>query len=294
MLSVDSFFDNNFINKDDVFILDHDDQYAENFGKQWKKYLYTQIDSKNNFKISHNYISELLFNDFKYITDKKIFEIGSGAGRFTEILSKYSKEIYTIDLSKSIFYNVEKNNPNVCRIKGNFFNLKPKGKFDVIICRGVLQHTPYPMIYLQKLFEFCKDNGVVIFDIYSLPKLGKLHPKYFFWRPLFKKFVKYENFEIFLNKNIKKLLKIKRFLKTIFFKSNFISDSIIPIYDYNGKIDLNESQLEEWAILDTLDGMYAVYDFPQKNSKIVNFLKSNNKTILKNNKNKNYFIVKNS
>ena len=48
MLSVDSFFDNNFINKDDVFILDHDDQYAENFGTQWKKYLYTQIDSKND------------------------------------------------------------------------------------------------------------------------------------------------------------------------------------------------------------------------------------------------------
>ena len=227
MLSVDLFFDNNFTIKNNVFILDNDDQYAENFGKQWKKYLFTQIDSKNNFKISQNYINDLLFNNFKYIENKKIFEIGSGAGRFTEILTKYSKNICTIDLSKAIFYNVERNNPNVCRIKGNYFNLISKNKFDVIICRGVLQHTPNPNKYLLKLFEFCKKDGLVIFDIYSLPKIGKLHPKYFFWRPIIKNFIKYESLESFLTKNIKTLLRVKRFIKKLCLNSDFLSDAII-------------------------------------------------------------------
>ena len=294
MLSVDLFFDNNFTIKNNVFILDDDDQYAENFGKQWKKYLFTQIDSKNDFKISHNYINDLLFNNFKYIENKNIFEIGSGAGRFTEILTKYSKNVCTIDLSKAIFYNVEKSNPNVSRIKGNYFNLISKEKFDVIICRGVLQHTPNPIQYLLKLFEFCKKDGLVIFDIYSSPKLGKFHPKYFFWRPLIKNFIKYENLESFLTKNIKFLLKSKRLIKKLCFNSDLLSDAIIPVYDYINKIELRSDQLEEWAILDTLDGMYAFYDYPQRNSMIVKHLISKNKTIIKNNKRKNYFIVKNT
>ena len=122
-----------------------------------------------------------------------------------------------------------------------------------------------------------------------MPKLGLFHPKYLIWRPLIQNLITFDNYEIFLNKNIKILLKIKRFVKLLFFKSNFISDLLIPVWDYKGKYHLNEDQLENWAILDTLDGLYAKYDKPYSYKKIKNILKLNNIIILKDNKNKNYF-----
>ena len=87
-------------------------------------------------------------------------------------------------------------------------------------------------------------------------------------------------------------MKIKRFIKSIFFNSDFISDSIIPIWDYKSKIDLSEEQLKEWAILDTLDGIYAKYDTPKNHNQVLNILNDNNIKLLKSDKDKNFFKTK--
>ena len=287
------FFENKFKIENDVHVLNNNDDYSANFGKQWKKYTNTQIDSINNFKISYNLINDLFFNNMKLMNDKNILEIGSGAGRFTEIIIDKAKSCTTVDMSAAIFYNVSKSSTKLTRIKANFIDLKPKKKFDIVICRGVLQHTPDPYKYLEKLFDFIDNNGVVVFDIYSMPKIKLLHPKYLIWRPLFLNFIKYSRTEIFLNKNISLLLRIKRFIKKILFNSSFLSDCIMPIWDYKDKIELNEKQLQQWSILDTLDGLYAKYDKPKTNKSILNFLFKKNKKIINNNTKKNYFIVSN-
>ena len=47
------YFKNNFIkDKDNIHVLDKEDSYVENFGKQWRDYKYVQIDSFNNFPFS--------------------------------------------------------------------------------------------------------------------------------------------------------------------------------------------------------------------------------------------------
>ena len=57
------FFKNDFSKiKDQVYIINNEDDYTRNFGKQWKKYRDVQIDSLNNFDISKNYLENLLFN----------------------------------------------------------------------------------------------------------------------------------------------------------------------------------------------------------------------------------------
>ncbi len=287
------FFENQF-NKygSNIYILDKNDEYVDNFGKQWRDYRDVQIDSKNDFDISKNYLEEMVFNNIDILKDKTILEVGSGAGRFTEHLSKYSKECVSLDLSSAIYYNVSKNKINTRFIKADFNKLISEKKFDIVFCRGVLQHTPQPLNSLLKLHSFVNQNGYVFFDIYKMPKIGYLHPKYFFWRPLIKKFIKYETFENFLKKRIKFLLNIKRFVKLICFKSDFLSDCIIPIWDYKGKLKISDLKLEMWSIMDTLDGIYAKYDFPQKNKKIINFLISNNIKIVNNNKEKNIFQTK--
>ncbi|MAV82974.1 MAG: hypothetical protein CMI90_05895 [Pelagibacteraceae bacterium] len=279
-------------NEDNIYILDKNDEYVDNFGKQWRDYRDVQLDSKNNFKISRDYLNEMLFYNDGILNDKTILEIGSGAGRFTEYLSKYAKECISIDLSSAIYHNVSKNKKNLKLIKADFNKLIPNKKFDIIFCRGVLQHTPNPLNSLLKIHSFVKQNGYVFFDIYKMPKIGYFHPKYIIWRPLIKTFIKYETFESFLKKRIKILLKIKRFIKILLFNSNFLSDCIMPIWDYKGKLDISKSKLEMWSIMDTLDGLYAKYDYPQSNNKIKKFLLANNIIILKNNKYINIFQTK--
>ena len=85
---IENYFKNNYIFKDGVHIVDAEDSYTENFGKQWKKYNFVQIDSKNNFNISENFLNKLLFNKPEILKDKTVLEIGCGAGRFTEHILK--------------------------------------------------------------------------------------------------------------------------------------------------------------------------------------------------------------
>tara|TARA_Y100001970_G_scaffold294197_1_gene448313 strand:- start:486 stop:1373 length:888 start_codon:yes stop_codon:yes gene_type:complete len=287
------YFDNSFIKDNDgILILDKKDSYTENFGKQWRDYRDIQIDSLNNFDVSRNYLNDMFFNKPERIENKKILEIGSGAGRFTEHLIKKAKICVSVDLSSSIFYNVSKNKENLILIKADFNKLIIKEKFDIVFCRGVLQHTPNPFESILNIHSFVKDGGEVFFDIYKMPKIGYLHPKYFLWRPLIKKFIKYETFEKFLHKNIILLLFLKKIIKIITFKSNFISDSIIPLWDYTGMINIDKNKLKLWSIMDTLDGIYAKYDFPQRTNKIISFLKKNNFKIVNINRKKNIFNTK--
>ena len=290
MIEPNLFFHNSFeVTKEKIYILSSNDNYASNFGKQWKKYKNIQIDSINNFDISKNFLEEILFNDLKILKNKNVLEIGCGAGRFTEHIVKYAKLCVSVDLSSSIFYNVAKTSKNLILIKSDLMHLLPNKKFDIVICRGVLQHTPDPLKSIIKLYDFIDNHGKVYFDIYPMPKIGFFHPKYFFWRPLIKLLYKYEDFEILLEKRIKILLKIKRKIKIIFFNSDFISDTLIPIWDYKNKIILHNSVLEKWSILDTLDGIYAKFDKPQRFTKIKKFLKKNNIKIINYKKKKNIF-----
>ena len=285
------FFQNEFNNDNGVHIIEKSDSYTKNFGKQWEKYNSVQIDSVNNFDISENFLKNILFNDLEYLKNKNILEIGCGAGRFTEHIVKYSKLCISVDMSSAIFHNVAKNSKNLILVKSDFTKLLSKKKFDIVICRGVLQHTPNPLISIKKLHEFIDIKGEIFFDIYPMPKIGYLHPKYLFWRPFISYFFKYEQFENYLHRNIEMLLRFKRYLKKIT-KSNFISDSIIPIWDYDKRIKLSKKQLMEWSILDTLDGIYAKYDKPKSNKQVKKFLKKENLNLIKTNLLDNIFHTK--
>ena len=293
-MDFNSLFENQNCDKNrGVYILDKDDNYVSNFGKQWADFKYVQIDSFNHNKISERFLKRILFNEINFLKGKKVLEIGCGAGRFTEYIVKYAEICVSVDLSSAIFVNVAKDSPNLMLIKADFENLVANNKFDIVICRGVLQHTPFPFRSIEKLHTFVNDKGKVYFDIYKKPKIGILHPKYLIWRPLTKLFLSYNKTKIFLEKNIKNILFFKRLIKKIFFNSKFISDSIVPVWDYKNIIDLNEEQLEKWAILDTLDGLFAKYDYPQSYKKILKFINGKNYKLLNSCEKNNIFETKN-
>jgi len=291
-MTIENFFSNKFNQKDGVYIFNDEDKYTGNFSEQWIDFNHVQVDSFNKTSISRDYLDELTFNGINNLKGKKVLEIGCGAGRFTEYIVKYAKLCVSVDLSKSIFYNVAKDNTNLILIKSDFLELITKDKFDVVICRGVLQHTPNPNKSIVKLFDFINNDGLVFFDYYKKPKIGLFHPKYFFWRPLITSLFTYDSFKIFLQKNISLLINIKKIIRILTFNSNFISDTFVPLWDFReNRYVLNKELFNNWTILDTLDGIFAKYDYPKKNSEIIKVLNENNYLILENDNFKNYFKV---
>ncbi len=267
--------------------------YARNFGYQWRDFSRTQIDQYNKSRISKKFIDNITFHEIKSFKDKLVLEIGCGPGRFSEYLQKYSKKLFLVDLSDAIFYNHYKSKKNVIAVKDNFSNLfKLKIKFDVIVCRGVLQHTPKPLESIIQMKKLLNKSGHIYFDIYKPPMLGPLNSKYL-WRHIIKIFnVSYDNLFNFLSKNCKSFLYYRRKLNNFFnLNLNFLWDYIFPIYDYKGKLPLNNKQLEEWAIMDTLDGLLAKYDKPYDYKAISYFLKNKSIKIKKFNEKLNCYKI---
>ena len=266
----------NFILNKDIFCAQNEIEYTQNFGKQWKDFSKTQIDEFNNFSISKELLDGLVFNEYNNLRDKVILEIGCGSGRFTQYLSKIAKLLVTNDMSDAIFYNQYLSRPNVIGIKSDFNKIKKLNiKFDIIICRGVLQHTPNPYNSILSLYELCDINGSIYFDIYKKPKLKLINPKYL-WRKLLKN-QSYESLHSFLEKYIDKFLYFRRKLNSILkVNLNYFWDYFFPIYDYKYQLPLNDKQLREWAILDTLDGLVTKYDIPLSKKEIQKFLEKKN------------------
>ena len=273
---------------------ENNDKYSSNFSKQWRDFSKTQVDEFNGTNISKNLLKGVIFNEFKNIYDKNVLEIGCGSGRFSEHLSKYANLLVLNDMSEAIYYNHYITKSNVVAIKSDFTILKNLNiKYDVVICRGVLQHTPNPYKSILNLYELCSPGGIIYFDIYKKPKFKIINPKYI-WRYFLKFFITYDILYKFLTKNINKFLSVRRKLNKLFkINLNYVWDYFFPIYDYKDKLPLNENQLKEWAILDTLDGLITKFDTPLSYKEVHNFLNTKNIKIEKyDDKFSSYKIIK--
>ena len=207
-----------FITKNNVIISTKLDNYAENFGIQWNEFQLTQFDSFTNLPYTENRLADCTGWDLKKLKNKKVLEIGSGAGKYTEIFLKYGDKILTTDLSTAIYVNSKNNkSKNVIFIRSDFKSLQGfENSFDYVFCYGMAQHTPVPKEVYTYCCKFAKNKGYVSIDHYI--KLWYPSPFYFpkyFWRPLTtrispKKLLsiikfyipKYIMFDIFLMKKI--------------------------------------------------------------------------------------------
>ena len=79
-----------------------------------------------------------------------------GSGRFTEYFYNYCKLCISVDLSDAVFSNDYRFKPNVEVIKADFTELTSAKKFDIVFCRGVLQHTQKSRKSILKLLIFLK------------------------------------------------------------------------------------------------------------------------------------------
>ena len=67
-------------------------EYADSFGSQWNAFANVQLDDKNTSESSLRFDSEIGWDE-KKLSGKSVIEIGSGAGRFVDVVSNRKAEL---------------------------------------------------------------------------------------------------------------------------------------------------------------------------------------------------------
>jgi len=240
------------------------DNYSKSFGFQWNYFRGTQVDKVNNTEISKERVFNTTKWPLKLSSDEKILEVGSGSGRFTEILIQTDATIFSFDFSSAVEANSSNNsnNTNLFLSQASVYEMPFKyNYFDKIFCLGVIQHTPDVEKSFAEMVKHLKPKGEIVIDVYANTLKTKFYSKYWF-RPITKRIDK-EVLLNFIQWYIPLWFPTSTFLLKIPILGKFLSQ-IVPICNYtNTYPNLNKSQLIEWAILDTFDMLSPEYDNPQ-------------------------------
>ena len=268
--------------------------YTDSFAVEWSEYPDIQLDSKKKYDwdISKSRLELVLGFPLDFLLNKKVIEIGCGPGRFSEILKKYCKDLTLVDSSDAIKHNPAIHGKNVFSYQKDFtdeaFIEENKNKFDIVFCRGVIQHTEDRAKAIQSLFKYAKINpqGLVIFDVYPRRKSDFryfLTDFKYFWRRILPKIIKVEKFIKILNNNLEILIKIHSFFQKL--RRNFLFRNLLRFFPFINIIvmpnllennpGINDKKYQSRLIATFLvDGIYSYYDKPMT-MKDINVVLSN-------------------
>ncbi len=233
--------------------------YASGFGLQWNAFRRTQLDSHTGTTISADRLRRIAGGDLGVFKDQLVLEAGCGAGRFTEIMLAHGAKVFATDLSTA----VEANHANCDRAKGYFvcqaditkLPIAP-GRFDIVVCIGVIQHTSDPEATMAALCSYLRPGGLLLIDHYSPGYPATLS------RRVLRNFLlpRSGNFALrFCRWLVALLWPLHRFSallpklpKGAWLRYRFLGWS--PVVDYQDAYpQLGAKLLYEWAILDTHD-----------------------------------------
>lgn len=230
--------------------------YASLFGDQWKHFKKTQLDSYSGVPITETRLNRCLGPELQNLQGKTVLEAGCGAGRFTEVLLKKGATLVSSDLSDAVVVNQENfpqdNNHLVIQADINDMPFADES-FDVVICLGVIQHTPDSDKTITDLYKLVKKGGTLIIDHYTFNKSNylRLAPLY---RNRLKKMAASQTIP-YTERLVKKYLPWhKRFANNKIM--SVLLNRISPVITYYRAFpQLNDKQQEEWALLDTHDSL---------------------------------------
>ncbi len=155
------------------------DKITKKVEKMYKEYPYpspsTQSSQTNELL---NLLKIFELENKTKLTNLKILDAGSGSGHRITNVAKHFKncEFLGIDISDASLKiaNIIKNNNNLENIQFKKFNLMDStlklGKFDVVLCMGVLHHLSNPEKGLQNILQTLKKDGILFLYLYG--KLG--------------------------------------------------------------------------------------------------------------------------
>jgi 2-polyprenyl-3-methyl-5-hydroxy-6-metoxy-1,4-benzoquinol methylase len=250
-----------------------DDNYSSNFGFQWNKFEKTQID---RFQVSSNQSSERFFAvtnwDKEDLSGKNVLEVGSGAGRFSQIVLQHTNaNLYSVDYSNAVEANFRNNGPHerLTLFQASIYELPfASAQFDKVFCFGVLQHTPDFRKSVECLIEMVQPGGELIVDFYPVKGwYTKLHAKYIL-RPFFKRMT-HDKLLRWIDSNADRLIAASHFFDGM--GVGRLINRFLPLCDINSTIPrgLTKKEQREWIILDTFDMFSPEFDHPQRLENVV-------------------------
>ncbi|HEY2971166.1 MAG TPA: class I SAM-dependent methyltransferase [Pyrinomonadaceae bacterium] len=146
------------------------ENYASAFGIQWNAFKKTLLDSYNGTTIFRDRLTGCLGGSLDVVRGKRVLEVGCGAGPFTEVLLSAGAFVFASDLSNAVEANQENCGQSssyfVCQADLRHLPVQPAA-FDVVLCLGVVQHTPDPEATIAALAGYVKPGGLLVIDHYG-------------------------------------------------------------------------------------------------------------------------------
>jgi SAM-dependent methyltransferase len=240
--------------------------YADAFGEQWNKYRETQLDSYTGTDISAKRVERCLGPELHEMLrsnePKHVLEAGCGAGRFTEVLLRYPAAVVTsTDLSSAVDAN-QRNFPQGPRHRIVQCDISlppfPPESFDVVVCLGVIQHTPDPEKTIASLYAQVKPGGWLVIDHYapSLSHYTKITALVL--RPILKRLSPKRGTEA-TEVLTRLFFPLHRLVKHRPLLQKCVS-RVSPLLTYHHSYPELDDRLQyEWALLDTHDSLTDYY-----------------------------------
>lgn len=243
-----------------------DQGYAGNFGLQWNTFRSTQLDSATGLPLSFNRFWNNTRWKPKDVYGKTVLEVGSGAGRFTEVLLDAGANVVSFDLTNAVDANWKNNREkgDLFLYQGDLYHIPfPDEYFDFVFCYGVLQHTPNPSSAYRHIFSKLKRGGHLSIDYYRRFRWPNVWatPKYL-WRPITRR-MNPEKLLAVIRAYIPTWLPIDSVVRRIpYIGPRLLAIVPIPCWNYL-HLGLTPAQRREWAIMDTFDALAARFDYPK-------------------------------
>ena len=250
------------------------ENYTANFGKQWNKFDKIQLDREiDGMTLSKDRFFAETRWDQEDLAEKKVLEVGSGAGRFSKVMLEHTNGIlYSVDFSDAVTANFKNN----CQIAPDRFHLFqanvyempfPDNSFDKVFCFGVLQHTPNFESSVKALIGKAKPGAEIIVDFYPIKGWWTTINAKYILRPVSKK-IPHERLFSMIEKNIDWLIACHLFLHKI---GLGLMSRFLPICNVKESFpkSLTKNEIREWAILDTFDQYSPEHDHPQRLTDVV-------------------------
>jgi SAM-dependent methyltransferase len=252
--------------------------YADNFGLQWNRFRKTQLDSHSGLPISKQRLLASTAWDWNAMAGKRILDIGCGAGRFSEVALEFAASVVGVDYSDAVdaAYANLSHYEGFEAIQASVYELpfRPES-FDYVYCLGVLQHTPDPAKAFSTLVGLVKPGGRIAIDVYPLVWRNLLWSKYWL-RPLTKRLPGPLLMRM-VEGAVPTLLFLSRAISTIPLIGRKLS-FLLPVANYERVYPLSETQLREWAILDTFDMLSPKHDHPKSAKQLARWFQNANLT----------------
>lgn len=241
------------------------DNYASAFGKQWQLFSRTQLDSHTGLSLSADRLERCLGHPLEELSGKDVLEAGSGAGRFTELLLRGGARVDSFDYSTAVEANAGNNSGTemLTLAQADVRHIPfPRESYDLVVCLGVVQHTPDPEETLESLWSRVRPGGRLVFDHYRrkvrnylpppLGVAGMFYRWYFLSLPGDRQFDAVKRVFDFWFPIVWRLRESKLM--------QFLLSRLTPIVNYWPHFGLRDRDMYyEWMLLDTHDAMTDVY-----------------------------------